>query len=159
MTTLILKKCSKCGDEKPLDNFGKHGKYIRSCCKKCNNQESKNFIINNPKKAKEQSLNRRKNNKEKLLEMTRNWRKNNPEKSKSSSKKWRKNNIGNEKAKEGSRNWKKSNPEKRTKHGIIMRIKNKFGIDPTIELIEVKRLQITLHRLIKEKSAQQSQSV
>jgi hypothetical protein len=38
MTTLILKKCSKCGEEKPINQFGMDRKSIRSRCKKCHSK-------------------------------------------------------------------------------------------------------------------------
>jgi len=43
--------------------------------------------------------------------------------------------------------------------GYLCNRKRISRVNITFELIEVKRLQITLHRLIKEKSVQQSQSV
>jgi len=127
MTTLTLKKCSKCGEEKDIEKFSK------TCiCKSCHNEYRYKW---------------NKNNKEKLLLINRRCKKKRKIKIKADHIK---------KTKEYRANLAKTyildKLTKITKYAL----KNE---EITNELIETKRLQITLFRLIKEKSIQQSHPV
>ena len=48
-----LKKCTKCGEEKPLDDFSprNNGKYRTSACRACSNQNRKLWGLKNPEKV------------------------------------------------------------------------------------------------------------
>ena len=58
------KKCSKCGVEKELGEFGRAGKYLRSDCRCCQKKYSKNYYKENKEKIKEYKKNYREDNKE-----------------------------------------------------------------------------------------------
>ena len=167
MITSTLKKCNRCEEEKSVSNFGKHGKYIRSICKKCCCEVTKIWAINNPDKAKEKQKKWYANNTNKAKELTRNWQKNNPDRVKEQEKKrreihpernikWRKNNL--ELARNLDKERYKNNPEIKAKKSLA-NLKKKYGLEIPVEISDLKKLQLKLVWLIKEKSAQQSQSV
>lgn len=103
-----MKICSKCKENKELEEFGKCSQSkdsFNSWCKSCHkaykninkekiktNREIKHKI--NPEKRKEEAKRYISKVKEKIVAKTRAWRKRNPEKVKSSGKKWRKANPG-----------------------------------------------------------------
>jgi len=135
MTTLILKKCSHCGEEKVLADFSKMGNKKRGECRKCD------YILSKERKAKNQKyiINQR--------ERAKKWKKNNVEKEK---------NIKYKARNKASKNlcdtviiqylYKKSNKKLTTG-------------DFSDQLIECKRLQIKLFRLIREIITQQSKLI
>jgi hypothetical protein len=96
------KVCSKCKEDKKVCEFGnskssKDG--LLYCCKKCNNERSKNYV---------------KENYQKTLEQHRKWTAKNPEWVYNRHKKWREENP--EKIKEIRQNWLEKNPEKRLEY-------------------------------------------
>lgn len=58
------KTCTRCGEALPLDKFAKSGKYLRSDCKRCANERTRQY-------AQE--------NKARRNERLREWRRANPE--------------------------------------------------------------------------------
>ena len=102
----------------------------------------------------------KKNNRERVKELQYNWVKNNPEKVKKMYKNWAKNNP--KKLKELQNKWAKNNPDKvkvsRKKNRYTLKesyIAGLLGIkakDCPPELIELKRVQIQLHREIYTKT-------
>lgn len=87
-----MKKCSKCEDEKELDQFGKrklNKDGLHYWCKKCIGEDTiirKNYRKNYNKISKEKILNYNKNNKKKLLFQNKLWKINNKERVKELSK-------------------------------------------------------------------------
>lgn len=89
-----MKRCSKCKENKPVDDFHKNEKRLTglvSSCKKCyqdfyeeNSEEIKarnsNYRLKNPEKKKETDENYYKENQEYFIEKATKWNKNNPEK-------------------------------------------------------------------------------
>ena len=72
---IILKKCTKCGEEKPLDCFypKKNGKYGRSSfCKECESTRGKEKYINSKEKISKYGKNHYEENKEKISECHKN---------------------------------------------------------------------------------------
>jgi hypothetical protein len=70
------KRCSKCGNEKLLSNFGKHKGMkdgLRPMCKECRKKESKTYYLSNKKRIAKQHKNYRKNNKDKIKERIKRW--------------------------------------------------------------------------------------
>lgn len=96
------KRCAKCKLWKNRDAFGKDIRKtdgLRSYCKKCHNDESRNYRNNNPERAKE--ISRRANQK---------YRKIHPEKRLASVYKWVSRNT--EKVRAAQKKWRSCNPEK-----------------------------------------------
>jgi len=137
MITLIVKKCKCCGEEKHNKEFPKIG----LVCKKCKNVYNKNWRKENPEKQAKISKDYRDKHNEHFKSIVALWAKNNRDKVHLSAKNQRL------KLTDGS-----------VKALLNKRLKQRILDIPSI-LIELKRLQITLHRLIKEKSMQQSKSV
>jgi len=108
-----MKTCSKCGVEKPVNEFQerpdtKDG--LRSECKACISARNKARYYANAEqvKAKQREWNAR--NKDKKREAGRKWALENPDKVKASHKKWAANNP--DKARAKIRRWAKNNPDK-----------------------------------------------
>lgn len=139
----------------------------------------KKYKENNPEKIKESSDKWRKNNPEKIKERHQKWYKENKEESNLVTKEWRKNNREKvngysrdfrkkhkDKVLKSVKKWGKKNPEKvrayQRKCMVSVRknlgdmyIRNLLGLsksDVTQELIETKRLQVKIKRLILNKS-------
>jgi len=107
INVLLTKKCSKCNNEKPINNFwkNKHSKdgYDNQCIictkevqKRCylKNFEKYKFkkeqwTINNPDKVKAAKIKWQKNNPDKVREMIKIWKENNPDKIKERNQKYR----------------------------------------------------------------------
>ncbi len=148
------KKCSKCGEVKPLSEFNKsksrkdrHADW----CKECLNIYSKAY---------------RKANPEKILAYNKAYRKANPEKILAYSKAYYK--VNKEKLNDYSKEWAVNNPEKRKVSVNKNALKNKKELsdnyvkrlfiqrtsltasDIPPELIEIKRQQLILKRLLKQ---------
>jgi len=142
--TTVLKKCTKCGEEKPITEFNKHKLYkcgYRSYCKACGfmyrqaNKERSSIVAKAYRDAnKERTSERVKKwnaenkervaanvkayyeaNKEKMDAYRKSWYEENKEQHHASVKEWRENNI--ERWRSYSREWKKSNPELVRKYG------------------------------------------
>ena len=87
----MSKVCSKCGESKPIEAFGKNRTTtdgLAKWCKTCKKEKDKQYYIKNREKIKEYRM----KNKEKLLERKRKWYKANKEKVKAFFKEWLKNN-------------------------------------------------------------------
>ena len=80
----IEKKCSRCGKTKPVSEFHKNGKYIRSFCKKCHNLSVKKWKAKNQTKVKDYNT----KNADKRAEYMKQWRAENPDKVKKQAAKW-----------------------------------------------------------------------
>ena len=104
-----MKKCIKCKEEKPFEEFHKHkwsknGR--RSRCKEC----SKQYRDNNREKIKERGKQYRENNKEKIREKNKRYRENNKEKIREIKKQYYENNKG--KIREMNKQYYENNKEK-----------------------------------------------
>ena len=150
-----LKKCSKCGEEKPLEEFykdkiKKDGR--KSICKICSLIADKEWREKNKERVKELKQNWDKANKERVKEIRQNW-----------NKKWRSNNDNREKAKAAQREYNKKNSEKinagerrrreNCRSSYIKSILKRQGFietQITPELIEEKRNIIKVKRIIKQ---------
>lgn len=128
-----MKKCSKCGEVKPLDAFAKNaskkdGKsYL---CRECTNEAMRLWREANPEKARENARRCREAHPEKVREHNQRWYAANAEKAKEAS---RRRHAANpervressrrryaadpEKARRASRQWQKDNPEKKREMG------------------------------------------
>ena len=149
------KRCSKCGEEKPLSEFYtdvSQSSGYATYCKKCSLIAAKEWREKNKERTKELRRNWNKANKEKVLEQ-----------SKKRFKKWRSNNNNREKANAAKREYNKKNPEKvnagerrRREKCSPCYIKSKLKIQGfaenqiTPELIEKKAGIIKTKRIIKQ---------
>jgi hypothetical protein len=87
----MSKVCSKCGESKPIEAFGKNRTTtdgLAKWCKTCKKETDKQYYIKNREKIKEYRM----KNREKRLEQKRKWYKANREKVKAYDKEWVKNN-------------------------------------------------------------------
>ena len=100
------KRCPKCREIKPINEFYKHNKYgYRSYCKKCNSELSIEYSKNNPEKIREIWGRHYKNNIRNMRERSRKHTLNNP----NYSKEYRLNNC--EEVRERLKKWRIENPE------------------------------------------------
>jgi hypothetical protein len=80
---LTEKKCSKCGEVKPIEGFYKLStskNNYRSRCKECTEEDKKKYRLNNSDKIKESYKNYCLNNSDKVKKVWKLYRLNNPEK-------------------------------------------------------------------------------
>ena len=108
-----MKRCSKCGADKPLEAFHKDSSRKddkASRCRECSSEDQRKRYAANPGPARENARRWYVANTEKHDENTRRWQKANPEKCRFFLRRWRESNP--EKARECSRRWQKTNPEK-----------------------------------------------
>ena len=90
-----MKKCSKCKEEKPLEDFNKNKRSKdgrQSSCKECKREQNKQWYENSKEKIREQKKRYRENNKEKILERKKRYRENNKEKIRECDKRYYENN-------------------------------------------------------------------
>jgi hypothetical protein len=161
-TKITEKKCSKCGDVKPLSEFSQSRKnYFRPDCKKCVCERVKEYIKNNPEKYKETYT---KHNKTKgASESRKKWLKNNPEKRKFMGREGSKKQYSKKYQHEIERRkrYKENNPDAvkrwnksyRQKDGYIISLLIQQGFTSsqiTPELIELKREQLEMVRLSRQ---------
>jgi len=98
MTSLILKKCSKCGEEKPVDKFFKNSSKkdkLSTYCKICFSIKNEIYRKNNAEKLAEAAKKWKGKNIEKVLQQQKKWKKNNPLSHSKTTQKWRQNNVNN----------------------------------------------------------------
>ena len=108
---LKTKKCSRCGEIKPLSEFFKGKGYragYKSWCKICKLEYDREYRKNNREKVNQTLNNWRKNNHERHRENQNRWRKNNLEKAHYWENRYRENNR--ERIKERIKKW-RSNPK------------------------------------------------
>jgi hypothetical protein len=109
-----MKICSKCGNEKSLNDFYNYKNSFdgkKSACKTCTNEDNKKWYLEN-KEAYDKWRNEYKLiNKEKQNNKIKKWREDNLERKKFTEKRWRDNNI--EKISIRHRNWYIKNREKK----------------------------------------------
>jgi hypothetical protein len=111
----IARKCSKCGEFKPLSEMKKSTRppfYVSSICIECNRLYNRKWLENNPNKQRERCREYRDNNLDKARERSRIWRENNPDKQRENNRIWRENNQ--ERRRELSRKWEHENQYKRS---------------------------------------------
>jgi len=107
------KKCTKCGEVKPLGEYCKSKRYkdgFFCYCKQCKNKVSERWRKANPEKVKERQKRFYEKNPEKVKEIKKRWCENNPEKIKEKNKRFYEKNT--EKVKEKSKRYRENNPEK-----------------------------------------------
>lgn len=86
-----MKRCPRCGETKPLDNFGKDSRAHdgkRTYCKLCSNEYHKNYRVSNPERTKQFDFRHYHNRREKVLAYNKQYRKDNKEKLKDYLKKY-----------------------------------------------------------------------
>lgn len=124
--TKDTKKCSKCGDMKPFDEYNKHdeGKYgLRPECKYCQHLYRKQYRAKNREKLKIAGQKYTRANRDKIREAQREWEKNNPDKVKASGRRFRL--AHPEYEKERHHRYSKEHPEKRRANS-----KKRYEINP-----------------------------
>ena len=158
---MITKVCTKCGVEKPLDEYSKGRRYkygVRAQCKVCIKHSASAYYKRNRDKFRENSRRWAMDNPDKARERSRRWRLNNPEKFRKIQSKWRRNNH--EKFRGKVRRWQRNNPEKvremnrKNVEGLVPSyvkslIIQQYNIDTTDitpETIEMKRRSIKYYR-------------
>ena len=140
MTTLILKKCKKCGQEKMAHDFFKSKKSPSGRayeCKKCSYEMTRESREKNPKLTAETQKKYREKNKEKRNNATKQCREKNRERYYVTRKIWL-----------------HENHNLIKNYNIKTTFRRRFLIntmDIPREIVELKSLQLTLYRLIKEK--------
>lgn len=72
--SLTVKKCSKCGIEKTIDNFGLRKSRLDSWCKQCYSKKSIEYYKNNKDKCDKKSKEWTEKNKEKSKEIKKRWK-------------------------------------------------------------------------------------
>ena len=121
-----MKKCSKCGIEKELTEFGKYKRSkdgLKPHCKICRREESKKYRESNKDKIKKQAKKYRESNKDKIKESQKEWRENNIEKVRERCREYYQNNK--EERKEYDKEYYQNNKEKVNKRKKEYREKNK----------------------------------
>jgi hypothetical protein len=124
-----MKTCTKCKIEKELTEFSKEKKSkdnLKWSCKKCLNNENKQWKINNKEKIKEYSKEYYEENKEKIKNYSEEWRINNKEKLKEHSKEYYEKNK--DKINDYSKKYKEQNKEKMIDYGKEYWLNNKNKI-------------------------------
>ena len=104
-----MKTCTKCGDTKPLDGFGKDAHKsdgLCSHCKACKNAASKSWQSANTERVRENVRKWAKANRDHINELQRAWKKKHPDRGAVYQEKWRQ--LHPEKASE----WAKKHPER-----------------------------------------------
>ena len=118
---MIGRKCSKCGEDKPISEFGianKKKNQYRADCKKCHAKATREYEINNPEKKKEYY----ENNAEKIKEYSREYYRKNWECYREHNRQWVRNNPEKNRAK--SRKWTRENPEYEKEYHERLRVEN-----------------------------------
>ena len=113
------KICSKCGIEKPINEYRKSGKYFRGECKACEKESRKKWRENNKEHIREYAKQYKEINGEKIKQTNKIWREKNIDKIKE----YEKNNRL--KRNEQARKWAKNNREKINAYKRKNYIKNK----------------------------------
>ena len=94
-TDATMKRCTKCGETKPLDQFSydkRHSDGRQSECKVCKKYHQRIYVETFPEKVQESQQRSRKANREKKLSAFRKWAKENKEKSRAACREWAKKN-------------------------------------------------------------------
>jgi len=149
-----FKKCSKCKEEKSLDCFGlnKNGRYgVGNRCKDCNLIYFKEYYLKNKEYFNKRSREYYLKNKENLRKKSREYNSKNKEKINKYFKEYRSKNKEN--CKKIVKKYKKKQREQLEDGYIVQLITQNTGLttaDIPSELIEAKRLEIKIKRIIKE---------
>ncbi len=129
MDSITEKRCSACGEVKPIDQFPKNKNRsfgVGPYCKQCKNQKERTRKHNNPEREHEKRLAWNLANHEKKLESGRKWQSKNIERHRASGRKRISENK--EKHNEKGRKWKSDNPEKRKASDKKWKAKNKYKL-------------------------------
>jgi hypothetical protein len=148
-----MKKCTKCGVDKHLDQFSKKTKSkdgLNTQCKGCVNICNQEWRENNPNKIKENSKDYYLNNKDKVKEHNKNYYLNNKDKVKVNNKRFRENNPNWDKEyRENNPNylkeWLNNNPNKVREYNLGYRKeyeRNRNQMDPIYKLTNNTRTLI-----------------
>lgn len=161
---MTTKVCSKCKVEKALEEFPKDRNRkggLRNHCKVCMKAYAAKWRADNLEKVKERSAKYRAGNQERIKAMHANWYPkwytSNSEKVKAAMAKYRAENP--EKVKAGKARYRAKNPDKIAAHNAMYRlnlsdtcVKHRLKVpNPPQELIELKRIQLRIHREIYKK--------
>jgi 5-methylcytosine-specific restriction endonuclease McrA len=101
--SIVSKKCTKCGEVKPLSEFYKAPRYaggVKAACKICENAAIKKWEIDHPDRVRARKR-----------KYQAKYRNEHPEKAKGAIDAWYRNNV--QKVKDAVRGWVQANPEKR----------------------------------------------
>jgi hypothetical protein len=166
---MTTKVCSKCGEEKPISEFGKDRERkdkLYVYCKLCTNTIGKESYQKNKEAKKESVKKYRKSNLEKVKETRKRWALKNPDKIKQKAKRWRIKNI--EKARESTNNYRRNNLDKaklREQNRVqsindnyvahILRISVKEFRELPEEVQHIHRTSIKIHRVLKQQKENQ----
>jgi len=136
------KKCTKCGTEKPFDQFC-HCKYrksgLNSKCKNCLYEERKQYLLKNPEQAKKFNGRWDKEHPEHARERSHLWRKANKKRFADSVRKWRQENPG--RNKELQERWHKEHPGKSTEYTMKRRSTPAGALNARISCLTRKYLR------------------
>lgn len=142
-----MKVCSKCGEEKELEEFHKNKSSkdgLQSRCKVCVREYLKQWRENNPEYMKQW----REENKDRVRENVKRWQRENRDRYLRKLKKWREDNPGynkrwREENPDYDRKWRKANPEKMRTYRAIRRARKLGNLDEwDRELSAARRLAI-----------------
>lgn len=103
---LIGRRCTKCGQDKEINQFTKKKDGYKAQCKECEKEKNKKYYENNADKIKENFKKYYKNNLDKIKEKNRKYYENNMDKVKEESRKHRENN------KDRIKRWKENNSDR-----------------------------------------------
>jgi hypothetical protein len=131
------KKCNKCGQELPLDQFYRRKLKSgiighRPYCKSCGNIAATKWQKDNPEKTRNANAKWYHNNSDKARAKSARWRKNNPERVKFTNKEWVRNNPDKKKAKD-ARNYRKNIKTIRASQAKY--IKKRRATDPYFKMV------------------------
>ena len=136
---MIGRKCTKCGEDKLISEYGianKKKNQYRPDCKKCHAKATREYEINNPERRKEYY----ENNAEKIKEYHREHYRKNWERHRENNRRWIRNNPEKNRAK--SRKWARKNPEYEKEYHERLKMEN---IQNITEML--KQLNPTLKEL------------
>jgi hypothetical protein len=135
-----MKKCTKCGKDKNLEDFPKRKSSndgYSTRCKECTNEATRKWRHANPEKTKEQRKRSWERNKEHEIKRNKQWKKDNAERVKETKKTWEEKNPdkvkamkqrdyqkNKEKCDERNKKWHLKNPEKRKEYDKKYRLKD-----------------------------------
>jgi hypothetical protein len=145
-----MKTCTRCGIEKPIEEFYKSKNYKDGYsyeCKSCNSERSKKWYLENLEKVREAGCKYRLENPERKKDTNKKWYLKNIDKIKAVHKKWYLKNT--EKTIASSKKWRLENHERALFSKIKTNLKKQIGETPPPELVEVKLLINKTKRLCK----------
>lgn len=143
-----MKRCSKCGIEKNIDEFARckdRRSGLIARCKECVKKESANWYALNKKRHLECTNKWRAENRARVNQLAVNRRARNPEKAKLADKKWYATHA--EQAKINSKNWKSNNREKVKEATLAWRLANPDKVTEMMRRHNIKNVSTVKGKL------------